>query len=67
VLHGVASVVTDLTREPRRGSPGGGWWFRLRLAAEKRKKKNFGELGFLENFSAVVQECSSIERRERTE
>jgi hypothetical protein len=52
VLHGVASVVTDLTREPRRGSPGGGWWFRLRLAAEKRKKKNFGELGFLENFSA---------------
>jgi hypothetical protein len=50
VLHGVASVVTDLTREPRRGSPGSGWWFRLRLAAEKRKKK-FGELGFLENFS----------------
>jgi hypothetical protein len=39
VLHGVASVVTDLSREPRRGSllvVAGG--FRWRPAAEKRKK-----------------------------
>jgi hypothetical protein len=53
VLHGVASVVTDLSREPRRGSllvVAGG--FRWRLAAEKRKKKNFWRVGFLENFSA---------------
>jgi hypothetical protein len=49
VLHGVASVVTNLTREPRRGSLGGGWWFQLRLAAEKRKKKIW-RVGFFGKF-----------------
>ena len=33
-------------------SPGGGWWFQVEAGCWEKKKKKFGELGFLENFSA---------------
>ena len=79
LLHGVASVVTDLSREPRRGSLlGGGWWFQVVAGCWEKKKKRFWRVEFIgkifcwwfRNVLAYLLQPKTkraIERRERTE